>query len=369
MTRTSLWIHVGLCAAALVWAIRAAHTERERVGPSSVMLLPADEGEVARVDYTWEKGHTEVTRTAGGFVVRVDRELSASASKADDTRKDAEKAPKPTADQAMGQPAPGENEAAPGTADDDASRDGAAPVPPAREQRSFPGGRPVSLCVKGLEPLRTKRTLGVVDDARLLAMGLAAPSRTLTVTTQRGRTITLEVGESSYGAQGRYARVKGDAVVHLIDAAVVAGVEGGVETLGEKQPLTAEWEDVRGYAVVANGRSASFVHVARTQPTKRFFARRDDDKVKDDAGTKLFATLRNLRGAKILDALDDGIAAAAAENVIVAFEVDASPLRTLTIIEQPGGAGHQIRSASFAWELPATQVKELLDDVDAAFAP
>ena len=339
MTRASMWIHIGLCVAALGFAWQAAHAVRERTGPSSTVLLAADEGDVAAVDYAWDTGATHVRRDGTSVVVDVDRELPGKATK--DEKKDEKK-----------------------DADAPASTD-AAPAAPTREKLRFPGGRPVTNALKALEPLRSKRTLGVVDDARLAAMGLAQPARTLTVTTKSGRSVTLELGDTSFGAQGRYARVKGDNVVHLIDAAVTSGVEGGVDTLLEKQPLTAELEDVRAYAVKSGDRSASFVHVARQQPTKRYFARRDDGETKDEAGTKLLATLRNLRGTK----LADDATAAAAGAVVAAFAIDAGAPVTVEIVERGDGAGHLARVKPWTWELAPTQARELLDDVDAVFAP
>jgi hypothetical protein len=234
-----------------------------------------------------------------------------------------------------------------------------------REQARFPGGRAVQSALKALEPLHTKRTLGTVDDTRLAAMGFSPPTRTMTVTTKNGRTLVLELGDSSYGAQGRYARVKGDTVVHLIDAAIASGLEGGVDQLLEKQPVTVELEQVRGYALKAGERTAVFVHVAREQPGKRFFARRDEESTKDEAGTKLFGTLRNLRGTKL--ASDAVVAAGGA--VVASIAVDSDEDFTLELVERADGGGHVARVKPWAWEVSPTQAKEFLDDVDAVLAP
>ena len=341
MTRASMWIHIGLCVAALGFAWQAAHAVRARTGPSSTVLLAADEGAVVGVDYAWDKGATHVRRDGTNVVVDVDRELPAKPSK--DEKDDEKKAGDPGA----------------------AAGSDASPTAPTREKVRFPGGRPVTNALKALEPLRSKRTLGVVDDARLAAMGLSQPTRTLTVTTKGGLSVTLELGETSFGAQGRYARIKGDRVVHLIDAAVTSGIEGGVDTLLEKQPLAAEIEDVRAFVVKSGDRSASFVHVARQQPAKRFFARRDDGETKDEAGTKLLATLRNLRATK----LADEATAASAGTVVAAFAVDVGTAVTVEIIERGDGAGHLARVKPWTWELAPTPARELLDDVDAVFAP
>jgi hypothetical protein len=350
MTRASMWIHVGLCVVALGFAWRGAHAVRERTGPSSTLLLAADEGEVVDVAYVWDKGTTHVRRDGGAVVVELDRELPAKPEKKDDKKNEKK-------DETTGAK-DGSGDVASGSTD-------ATTAPPAREQLRFPGGRPVHNAIKALEPLRSKRTLGVVDETRLAAMGLSRPTRSLTMTTKQGRAVTLELGDASFGSQGRYARIKGDDVVHLIDAVVVSGVEGGADTLLEKQPLTAELDEIRGYAVKAGDRTASFVHVAREQPAKRFVARRDDGETKDDAATKLLGTLRNLRGTRLADAPT----AAAAGAVVAAFAVDTGAPLTVEIVERGDGTGHLVRVKPWTWELATTPTRELLDDVDAVFAP
>jgi len=351
VTRASMWIHLGRGAMAMALAWRAAHTVRERTGPSSTTLLAAEAGDVASVDYTWDKGTTRVQRDGATLVVSVDRELPPGPAGKGDKKAD-------NGDASKGAEA---NADAGATAAVEAA---AAPAP-TREQQRFPGGKPVGNAVKALEPLRSKRTLGVVDDARLTAMGLAKPARTLAVTTRSGRSLVLELGDASFGSQGRYARVAGEPVVHLIDAAVVAGFEGGVDALVDKQPLSAELEQVRGYALRAGDRAATFVHVAREQPSKRHFARRDDTSAKDGPATKLFGTLRNLRGTKLADAA----VADAAGSVVAAFAVEASEPFLVEIVERGDGGGHLARVQPWTWELSTTPAKELLDDVDAVFAP
>jgi hypothetical protein len=349
MTRASMWIHVGLCAVALALAWSAAHTVRVRSGPSATVLLSAEAGDVVGVDYVWDKGATNVRRDGPLFVVTLDREAPSKVDQKPDQKPDQKHA---NADPTAAKPSDG------AVAAPDAT-------PPVREKATVPGGRPVVNAIKALEPLRSKRTLGVVDDARLAAMGLATPSRTLQITAKAGQALTLELGDSSYGAQGRYARIRGDAVVHLIDAAIVSGLEGSADTLLEKQPVTTELEQVRGYVLKAGERTASFVHVAREQPTKRHFARRDDGVTKDESGTKLFGTLRGLRGTKLADA---GVTAAGG-TVVAAFVIDTGEPLAVEIVERSDGAGHLARVPPWAWELSPTQTKELLDDVEAVFAP
>jgi hypothetical protein len=330
MTRATLWTHIVLCVVGLGLAWNAAHRERERTGgPSSSTLLDVAPEAIATVDYRWDKGTTRVHRDGRELLVDVDRELPPKAPpKTDDT----------------GAPAPA--------------------VDPGRERATIPAGKVVVTALEALAPLKTKRTLGAVDAAGLQAMGLGAPARSLTVTTTSGRSLVLDIGEASYGAQGRYARVRGDDVVHLLDPAIVSGVEGGVDALLEKRPLPADVDAVRALAVRSGDRTGEWVHADRDQPTKRRLARREDPTGKDEAATKLLGTLRGLRGTKLADATTAG-------SVVATFVVDLGDedRRSIEVLERPDGAGHVVRVGRWTWELAATPTKELLDDVDAVFAP
>jgi hypothetical protein len=333
MSRFALWSHIVLCVLGLGLAWQAAHHERERTGgPSSVTLLDVEPAAIASLDYRWDKGTTRVRREGRQLLVEVDRELPPKAP------------PKSDAD----------GDAAPAVA-----------AEPAREKATIPAGKVVVGAIDAVAPLKTKRTLGVIAADRLGSMGLAEPQRSLTITTARGRTLTLDIGDASYGAQGRYARVRGDDVVHLLEPAIVSGVEGSVDALLEKRPLPAEIDAVRALAVRAGDRAGEWVHVDRDQPAKRRLARRDEPNGKDDAATKLLGTLRGLRGTKLVDD------AAKAGDAVATFVVDLGdegPL-TLELVQRGDGSGHVVRAGPWAWELAATPVKELLDDVDAVFAP
>ncbi len=331
MNRGSMWIHVVAAVAALgfAWAT-ATRVEEKMGGPSSVTLLETKPDTVASVRYRWDKGQTSTTFTGTGVsrraLVQVDRELPA-------------KKPDPKATEAS----------APAT------------EAPQREQGTVPGGKAVLAAATALEPLKTKRTLGAVDDGRLLAMGLAPPLRFLDVTTVSGKTLSLEIGEQSYGAQGRYARVVGDPTVHLLDQAVVAGLEGGLDALLEKRVLLGELEAIKGFDVVAGDQRASFVHVDKDQPSTRYFALRDEPSIKREAVGKLMTSLRNLRGTALAPA---DIAAGAA---VATFVVDVVGLpQKIEIFERADGNGHLARVGTFTWTLSATAGKEIVDDASTA---
>lgn len=338
MSRTTLWLHAVLCALALGFAWRTAHTEKEKKGgPSVTVLLDADKGDVVSVDYTWDKGTTKtvVSGTAKNrsAVVDVDREVP---KKAPPKKKD-------------------DKDEAPAALVEEVAE---------REKATLPGGKNVITAIEALEPLKTLRTLGVVDDVRLLAMGLQPPLRTLTVTTKK-KTLVLELGEASYGAQGRYARVKGDSVVHLIDAAIVTGLEGGADSLLEKRLLTAELDAITGFAVKSTKKDsekvAAFIHVDKDQASTRYFAKKDDPGRKDEAAGKLMTSLRNLRGNKLVTNTGGDADLGA---VVATFVVDvAGSAVTIEIVERADG--FVARVGRWVYELTATQSKELFDDVSA----
>lgn len=346
MSRAALWLHIALCALALGFAWQSAHKEKEKKGgPSAVVLLDAAPGDVVSIGYTWDTGSTKTTVSGGAknrsAVVELDREIPKKAppKKKDDHGKDVDAAPEAIANDA----------------------------PPEHERATLPGGKNLLTAIEALEPLKTKRTLGVVDDARLEAMGLSGlkkPLRTLTITTKK-KTLELELGEASYGAQGRYARVKGDNVVHLIDAAIASGLEGGVDTLLEKRLLTTDLENITGFTVRSADKNGAWLHVDKDQPTTRFFAKRDDPTSKDEPAGKLMTTLRNLRGNKLFDA---AAKPEALGSVVVSFVVDTVfGAVTVDIVERTDGEAEArvARVGRWVYELTPTQTKELTDDLGA----
>jgi hypothetical protein len=357
MTRVGMWSHVALCALALSFAWVSAHRVAEKKGgPSSVTLLDVEPGAVTKISYRWDKGQTETTLSGTGAArratVKVDRELPA---KKPDEKKPADKKPdeKKPDDKKPDDAAPSAASASP-----------ADVAPPAREAAVIPGGKVVLSALAALEPLKTKRSLGPVDDGeRLTAMGLSPPLRRLEVTAG-SKTLTLELGEASFGAQGRYARVAGSRDVHLIDGAIVTGLEGGVDALLEKRLVPAELDAIVGFTLRRGEKTAAFVHVDRDQASVRFVASKDDPTTKKDAAGKVLSTLRNLRG----NALAAADVAAQANTVIAAavVETETGPL-SVELVERGDQAGvYLLRSGGYSYEATATQARELQDDLDAA---
>lgn len=347
MNRVGMWFNVTLCALALAFAWTAAHAVAEKKGgPSSVVLLEAAAGDVTSVVYSWDKGRTETTLVGTGparrATVTVDRELPPKKPEKKDEKKDDKK-----------------DDAAPADVPD------ALVAPPEREAGVVPGGKTVLTAIAALEPLKTKRSLGVVDDAaRLTAMGLTAPLRRLEVKTAKA-TLVLEIGEASYGAQGRYARVVGSREVHLIDPAIVTGLEAGKDALLEKRLVPQDLEQITGFTLKRADKTGPFVHVDKDQASVRFVASKDDPTTKKDAAGKLLSTLRNLRGNSLASA--DAIAKAGAVVVTAIIESTNGPW-PVDLVERGDAEGHLFRVGGFVYEATATQARELQDDVDAALA-
>ncbi len=349
MSTRTLLAHAAFALAAMVAAWLLGHrVDQKKGGPTSVVLLDADKGEVRALEYTWPKGRATVTAggdvKARGAVVDVDRTVE---PKKDPKKKDDKKDDKKD----VGDAGPAGADA--GTAEPEPA--------PAREQARFPGGKTVISAIEALEPLRTRRTLGEVDAARLKEMGLERPERTLVVTAADGAKLTLEIGESSYGGQGRYARKQGEATVHLIDGAIVTGLEGGPETLMEKRVLVAEPERVLGFTVRHGDKSGAFVHVDRGQSATRHFAPKDDAASKSEPADAVMKTLRDVRATK----LAPGPHAAGSAVAVVAVELEGGARTTVELVERVDAAGHLVKLEPWLFEISETQGKELLEDLDA----
>lgn len=352
MSARTLFAHAAFALAALVTAWLLAHrVDEKKGGPTSVTLLDAKKGEVRALEYTWPKGRSSISTGEGGktrtATVEVDRTVEPKKDpKKDPKKKDDKNADKQGAD------------AGPESADAGV----AEPEPtPTREQARFPGGKTVITAIEALEPLRTRRTLGDVDAARLKEMGLEHPERTLVVTTAGGAKITLELGESSYGGQGRYARKQGDATVHLVDAALVTGLEGGPETLMEKRLLVAEPEQVLGFSARHGDKGGAFVQVDRGQSATRHFAPKDDPSAKSEPADAVMKTLRDLRATK----LAAGPQAAGSVVASIAVELEGGARTTVELVERIDAAGHLVKLDAWLFEVSETQGKELLEDLDA----
>ena len=194
----------------------------------------------------------------------------------------------------------------------------------------------------------------------MLAVIFERPERQLVVTTSNGKSLEVESGESSYGGQGRYARVKGEKTVHLLDASVVTGFEGGPESLIEKRIVVANQEDIVGYTARYGDKEAAFVQVDREQAAKRKFVPKDDLSSTNDAPGKLMSTLRNVRASKVVE---PKVGASAIATFVV--ETTTRDKQKIEVLERSDGEGHVIATDGWVFEVSETQSKELLDDLQA----
>lgn len=346
MSFKTLTAHALFALAAMITAWWLAHrVEEKKGGPTSVVLLDAKKGEVKSIAYQWPKGSSTVTPSGSGDVRRATVEVSRTVEpKKTPPKKDDKKAAGADA----------------GVADGGAAE---APEPepqPTREEARFPGAKAVLSAVESLEPLKTRRSLGEVDAGRLKEMGLEAPERTLTVTTANGQKLVLEIGETSYGGQGRYARKQGDSMVHLIESALVTGLEGGVDTLMEKRILLPEPEKVLGFEVRHGDKGGAFVHVERSQSAKRFFASREDPAAKSEEAGAVMKTLRDMRATKLAASNQAGSAVAT-----VVVEVEDGGKAVVELVERVDAAGYLVKSGDWLFEISETHGKELLEDLGA----
>lgn len=367
MSPRALIIHIVACVLAVGFAWRMAHRVVEKQGgPSSRILLDAAKGDVVSVEYKWKRGSSKVTSSGSDkeriVVVDLAREIEPPKDKDKDKAKEKEK-DKSKKDDARGDAGPEATDPDAGVADAPAD----VPVEKKREEARFPAGKTVMNGIEALEPLKTRRTLGKVDAARLKAMGLDAPERFLVVTTKSGRKIELELGESSYGAQGRYARVKGEDDVHLLESAVATAFEGAADTMMEKKPLALGVEDIAGYDVRFGDKQGAYVHKDREQSAKRKFVPKEDLSSTADEPGKLMTTLRNLRGSKLV--ADEGVVGSAVASFKVEV-VDRKEPIVIELHERIDGNGHVVRATyakgvAWSWEVTETQGKELLEDLEA----
>jgi hypothetical protein len=320
MTPRALIGHALFLAIALGFAWSQANREETKEGgPTSVTLLDAKKGEVSKVVYTWPKG-TSTIESKGKDAARV-----AVMSVSREVEKN-----KP--------------DAGPETT---------------KEEAKFPAGHGVIASLEAFEPMKSKRTLGEVPSERLKAMGLDKPERSVVVTAG-GKTVELELGESAYGGQGRYARVKGQTAVHLLDSAVSTGFEGGADSLMEKRVVVANVEEITGYGARYGDKDGSYVQWDREQASKRRFTPKDDPSSTNEAPGKLMTTLRNLRATKLAD---PKIAASAVATFVV--ETTGRDKQKVDVLERTDGEGHVIATDGWLFEINETQGKELLDDLQA----
>jgi hypothetical protein len=337
MTKMSVVVQavlLALCATLALWVSRVTDDERPQAAAS--VLFAGKPDTISSVQYVWPAGSVQVTQAGGYFVVDLDREREAAATKPDapkDGKKDA---------------APAAEAAAP------------AVVPtPERERARFRGAKVVDDAMKALAPFVAKRALGEVDDSRKQAMGLSSPKRRLTLKAAQGE-MTFDVGESVYGGQGRYLMRQGDPLVYVVDNAVVLGLEGSVDSLLEKRVLVADVAEIEALDVVLGTSRAAFVHKDREQSAKRQLV--DKTGTADGNAQKLLDTLLTTRGTALVDASVKG---SPRLSVVVRTTTGTT---TVEVCERTDAGGFVASTVGgFVLVLSEAQARTLLDDAEALF--
>lgn len=337
-------------AALLVVGATLAYLAWNKADPSgkdeAVVLAALDPKDLERVQLVWPEGEMTVTPVRDGDETTFASTLSYDEEQKVEKPKDDDKEPKE---------APVDADAGPAEAE---------PAPKkVRVTSSFPGGRSVSRALETLAPLTARRNLGPVPADRLEAMGLATPERKLVVTAKGGKTWTFDVGASTYGDQGRYAKLQGSDDVLLLDSAAVRGLEGTPVRLMEARLVTVESEHVTAMKLTSERRQATFTHADRDQPKKRHFTLKDAPEQRSEEADGLFSTLRGLRSAKYVD--KSALLGASVKASVTLERAQGKPL-VVTLYEVEGGSDFLVQAGPWIGEVAAARGKNLLDDITAA---
>jgi len=333
--RQGLWFHAGLLGVALIVAylVWTGKPDDQAEQPVVVALDPAD---IVSVTYHWPEGENKLLPEGKG------NERSVLVQSAVDAKK-------PTS-----QPS-----SAP------ASQPASAPAsqPVERERAQFPAGSSVLKSLEAMAPLKVLRVLGDVETARLGQMGLSSPQRTLTVDAG-SKSYALEIGDTTYGGQGRYARLRGKPEVYLIANATVLGLEGPAPRLMEWRLLPTELEHIVAIDVKSGSRNGAFVQVERAQESKRHFAPAATPEERSDEATNLVGKLRGLRATKYLT--EAPAPGSATEAATFAVKLDNGAPVTLQVLERVDGKGYSVRAGRWLAEVAEAQARELVEGAAAA---
>lgn len=337
--RQGLWFHAGLLGVALIVAylVWTGKPDDRNEQPVVVAIDPAD---VVSVSYSWPEGENKLLPEGKGS------DRSVLVQSAVDVKKPASKPSSAPASQPSSQPV---------------SQPASAPAE--RERAQFPAGGSTLKALEALAPLKALRALGEVDAARLPQMGLTTPQRTLTVEAG-GKSYTLDIGDTTYGGQGRYARLRGKPEVYLIANATVLGLEGPAPRLMEWRLLPAELEHIVSVDVKSGGRGGSFVQVERAQESKRHFAPATAPGERSDEATNLMGKLRALRASKYLT--EPPVPGSATEAAAFAIKLDNGAPLTLQVFERTDGKGYSVRAGRWLAEVAEAQARELVEGATAA---
>lgn len=344
---------VGLGLALSVWL------GEETSQRASIKLLDLASDQIRAVAYSWPDGSLQLTPRGSGKQLRMDAILNTL-----------EQPPVQPTSAPSSRPAPdaGLLDDAGTRADsgqDTATRNSADKTPtaePVRRTATFPAGDSVLRAIDKLTPLEALRDLGSIPDERLAKVGLISPRRVLVITTTTGEH-RLEIGEKTYGAEGRYARLAGESAIYLVTNSLVTGLEGTAERLMEWRLVPHDLEQVAGFDLAIAGQSKSFHQVDRDQPTRARFVAPGQPDLAIDAAMEVFKQLRGLRALRYFDQPPAPGTTAEA----VAFTVhlgEAEPL-VVVLYENSDGSGYLVKAGRWLAEVGTPQARQLVEDATA----
>jgi|GEM_PF-1853823 len=227
-----------------------------------------------------------------------------------------------------------------------------------RQTKRFPAGKTVGRALKKLLPFEVVRALGPVDDAKLDAMGLKTPERTLTVTVD-GAIHRFDIGVAAYGNRHRYVRKQGNADVFLVDNNAVRGLEGGHTRLMDRRVLNFDWADVVALEVSGMGDDAPRRRFqlldAEQSKTRRFVEPGAPDVTVDEA----MAVARSIQRVSARTYVDAGDIQGAPVGRFVVEQKG----KKLTGIVYGDKAPYHAKVGPWVVEVPEGQAKELVDDL------
>lgn len=224
-----------------------------------------------------------------------------------------------------------------------------------------------------LAPLAARRKIGnrtSLDQNRLQSMGMDDPHRTVLVNLS-GQEMTLLVGDSNYGGQGRYGQIKGQDDIYLFDAMTFSALEQPLDRLIDKRLVRAEIEDITAMRLDRTNNSAViFQHEARTDGKARHFV--DATGAKRDEAMHFLTLLRSAPVAGYIPLSSSNPNEDLAGATLVAqYAVESSPdtntvVESGKIMQRADGAYFVVNNTwnKSAMLLAESASKEMLDDLN-----
>lgn len=249
------------------------------------------------------------------------------------------------------------------------------------ELRSMAASDAIERLRESFGPLRARRSLGRVADAKLGALGLAAPSGTLTVGCG-GRQAVLELGDAAYGGAGRYARDAQTGEVVLLTESAVADVRLADVRFVQRALIDARPDALARLRLQADGREVTLEHLRRGQPNAALWVRAEAPDRRDEMIGNWVSAILQLRalehlGRGVEPGVDSGEAPGAVAEPLWRATVtlgDGSAatleLRRIAAVDGQPARYFARSDATRGWVTLSTQAAQRVsDDVPALVGP